>query len=193
MRTFFCFILFFLFKLSGNTQTRTAITHVNIIDVKNEKVIHSKTVLIKNDKIERIGNNLKFPSNVKVIQAKDKFLIPGLWDMHYHNMDDESAESTDSVVTPLLIANGITGTRDMCGNFNVTLPRRNAIKKGEIIAPETFVGALVDGPIPARSFAIAVSDTLRAVFIVDSLNTMGYDFIKVLSLPRAIYFAIAAT
>jgi dihydroorotase-like cyclic amidohydrolase len=113
MRFTFVMILFFLYSLPSKSQTLIAITHVNIVDVKNEKIISDKTIILKNDKIEKIGSNLKLPSDIKIIQGKDKFLIPGLWDMHYHNIDDESTEATDSTITPLLIANGITGVRDM--------------------------------------------------------------------------------
>jgi hypothetical protein len=184
-------LVVFLFPLHSKSQTLTAITHVNIVDVKNKNIIPDKTVIIKNDKIEKIGSNLRLPAGIKIIQGKDKFLIPGLWDMHYHNMDDESAQVTDSTMTPLLIANGITGVRDMFA-LNNTLKRRDSIRTGQLIAPETFIGAMVDGPIPIWPLSIRVKDTLRAVIIVDSLKNAGYDFIKVYSaLPRDIYFAIA--
>ncbi|HEY1872752.1 MAG TPA: amidohydrolase family protein, partial [Chitinophagaceae bacterium] len=115
-----------------------------------------------------------------------------LWDMHYHNMDDESAQVTDSSITPLLIANGITGMRDMFA-LNNTLKRRDSVRAGLLNAPETYAGALVDGPKPLWPLSVPVKDGFRAVVIVDSLKNAGYDFIKVYSgLPREIYFAIAA-
>ncbi len=192
MRFTLCVILLCLCSLSSKSQTLTAIIHVNIVDVKNEKIIPDKTVILKNDKIEKIGSNLKLPPGIKIIQGKDKFLIPGLWDMHNHNMDDESAQVTDSSITPLLIANGITGVRDMFA-LNNTLKRRDSIRMGLLIAPETYAGALVDGPRPIWPLSVPVKDTFRAVVIVDSLKNAGYDFIKVYSaLPRDQYFAIAA-
>jgi hypothetical protein len=192
MRIFFGMISAFLLPLPLKSQTFIAITHVNIVDVKNKKIFPDKTVILKNDKIEKIGSNLRLPAGTKIIQGKDKFLIPGLWDMHYHNMDDESVQETDSTITPLLIANGITGVRDMFA-LKYTLKRRDSIRSGQLIAPETFGGAMVDGPIPMWPLSIPVKDTFRAVILVDSLKNAGYDFIKVYSaLPREIYFAIAA-
>ena len=41
-----------------------------------------------------------------VIDGKGKFLIPGLWDMHVHL-------SVPEIYFPLLVANGITGVREM--------------------------------------------------------------------------------
>ncbi len=189
---FHCSMILFFLCFSSNAQTLSAITHVNIVDVKNKIIISDQTVIIKNDKIEKIGSKLRLPAGIKMIPGKDKFLIPGLWDMHYHNMDDESAEVTDSTITPLIIANGITGVRDMFALKN-TLKRRDSIRSGLLIAPETFAGAMVDGPIPIWPLSFRVKDTLRAVVLVDSLKNAGYDFIKVYSaLPRDIYYAIAA-
>ena len=192
MRVIFCMTLVYLFPIHPKSQNLTAITHVNIVDVKNKKIIPDKTVIIKNDRIEKIGSNLRLTAGTKIIQGKDKFLIPGLWDMHNHNMDDESAIVTDSTMIPLFIANGITGVRDMFA-LNNTLKRRDSVRAGQLIAPEIFGGAMVDGPIPMWPLSVRVTDTLRAVVIVDSLKNAGYDFIKVYSaLPREIYFAIAA-
>src|ERR1700722_11825659 len=162
IRVIFCLWFIFLVSLPLKSQTLTAITHVNIVDVKNKNIIPDKTVIIKKDRIEKIGSNLRLPAGTKIIQGKDKFLIPGLWDMHYHNMDDESAEVTDSTMIPLLIANGITGVRDMFALKN-TLKRRDSIRAGQLIAPEIFGGAMVDGPIPIWPLAFRVNDTLRAV------------------------------
>ena len=185
-------ILFFLTCRNSNAQSLTAITHVNIVDVKNEKIIPDKTVLIKGDKIEKIGTGLKLPKGTIIVQGKDKFLIPGLWDMHFHDDDDESSGVTDSALLPLLIANGVTGVRDMFGLDN-TIRRRDSIRAGKFIGPETYVGAMVDGPQPLRPGAMAVKNPARGVFMVDSLKNRGYDFIKVYSaLPRVIYDSIAA-
>lgn len=191
MRAIFCLILVFLFSFPLKSQTLTAITHVNIVDVKNKYIIPDKTVLIRDNKIEKIGSNIKLPPGVKIIQGKNKFLMPGLWDMHNHDMDDESAEVTDSTMIPLLIANGITGVRDMFAS-KITLKRRDSVRNGKLIAPEIFGGAMVDGPRPMWPLSIPVKDTLRAVILVDSLKNAGYDFIKIYSaLPREIYFSIA--
>jgi hypothetical protein len=192
MRAVFCLLFIFLLSLPSRCQTLTAVTHVNIVDVKNKNIIADQTVIIKKDRIEKIGSNLRLPTGTKIIQGKDKFLIPGLWDMHEHNMDDESATVTDSTMTPLLIANGITGVRDMFALKN-TLKRRDSVRAEQLIAPEIFGGAMVDGPRPMWPLSVPVKDTLRAVILVDSLKNAGYDFIKVYSaLPREIYFAIAA-
>lgn len=192
MRVLFQLFLYCLICLWSFSQSVTAIIHVNIVDVKNEKLIPDQTVLIAGDRIEKIGSNLKLPKKAYIISGKNKFLIPGLWDMHFHNDDDESSEVTDSALIPLLIVNGVTGVRDMFGLDN-TLKRRDSVRSGKLVGPETYAGAMVDGPQPMQPFAMAVKNPGRGVFMVDSLKNRGYDFIKVYSaLPRASYDSIAA-
>jgi imidazolonepropionase-like amidohydrolase len=49
-----------------------------------EKEIKDGKILIKNGIIHSIGTNLKLPDDVQVIDAKNKYIIPGLVDGHTH-------------------------------------------------------------------------------------------------------------
>ncbi len=64
-------------------------------------------VLIAADRIAAVGptGSLKFPPGTKMIAARGKFLIPGLWDMHTHTLRTERLDTW----LPLFIANGVTG------------------------------------------------------------------------------------
>ena len=55
-----------------------------------------------------------------VIDGKGKYLIPGLWDMHAHY------KWSHVDIDPLLIANGITGVREMWGDMPefVEIPKK---------------------------------------------------------------------
>ncbi len=61
MRIIYCMTLVCLFPFHTKSQALTAITHVNIVDVKNKKIIPDKTIIIENDRIEKIGSNLRLP------------------------------------------------------------------------------------------------------------------------------------
>ena len=62
----------------------------------------------------KVWQKIRVPGNSQVINARGKFLIPGLWDMHVHL--SKAGEDT----LPLFIANGVTSVRDMGGDY-VTL------------------------------------------------------------------------
>jgi imidazolonepropionase-like amidohydrolase len=63
-----------------------ALTHVTVIEATGRPALREQTVLIKGDRIaaiEKFGR-LKLPGSAKVIDARGKYVIPGLWDMHVH-------------------------------------------------------------------------------------------------------------
>ena len=83
------------------------------------------------------------PKSAQVIEAKGKFLIPGLWDMHVHIFGG----GRFPIVSPLLIANGITGVREM--GTCVPLPSINIIRtqiaEGKLLGPcIVAAGPIVD-------------------------------------------------
>ena len=61
------------------------IVHVNVIDTFHGTVLPDQSVLIKGDRILAIGQRAEDYTAPLVIDGRDKFLIPGLWDMHTHN------------------------------------------------------------------------------------------------------------
>ncbi len=60
-------------------------------------VIQDGSILIQNGKIVAIGKNLTPPAGVPVIDAKGKFVMPGIVDAHSHNALDDVNEGSDSV------------------------------------------------------------------------------------------------
>lgn len=89
-----------------------AIVGVNVVNVSDGTINANRTVLIEHGKIANI-----IPSDARFslaayqrIPAKNKFLIPGLWDMHTH-----SYALSPQVHHPLYMANGVTSVRDMSG------------------------------------------------------------------------------
>ena len=91
------------------------IKSVNVIDVKTGKISYNRNVWIEGYRISMIDSieTAKPDANVLIIDATDKFLIPGLWDMHTH-----STQHSPWLHHPLYIANGVTAIRDMSGQLD---------------------------------------------------------------------------
>ncbi|AXT54492.1 hypothetical protein D1815_01545 [Aquimarina sp. AD1] len=91
------------------------IKSINIIDVKSGQVLENRNVLIKDNIIAAIDSLeiLVKNSNSLIIDGTNKYMIPGLWDMHTH-----SNQHSPWLHHPLYIANGITGIRDMSGQLD---------------------------------------------------------------------------
>src|SRR5437762_1365539 len=57
-------------------------THVNVIDATGAPPHKDISVEIAGGRIKTVHKNIRPPRGARVIDAKGKFLIPGLWDMH---------------------------------------------------------------------------------------------------------------
>jgi imidazolonepropionase-like amidohydrolase len=106
--------------------------------------------------ITEIGESLKIavPKDSQVVDATGKFLIPGLWDAHVHLANLNVPGWGPSFSLPLLVANGVTGVRDMGGKFEVIKALRKQIADGALPGPHIIAagpqlgGASKDQEIP---------------------------------------------
>jgi Amidohydrolase family len=167
-------------------------TNVNVVNVRDGSIAHGMTVVIKKGRIDGVAKVgfVAQDRKIQIVNANGKYMIPGLWDMHVHSAFVSPAWN-ENVIYPLYIANGITGVRDMGGDPDVLEDRRNRIENGELLGPHLILA----GPFLARGKSdrqtIAVNSPEDAREAVDMVKKRGLDFVKVLSVPRDAYFAIA--
>ena len=176
-------------------QNAIAITHVSVIDVASGAIHPDNTVLVTGNRITYAGPaaSATIPVGARVVDGRGKFLIPGLWDMHVHGF----VHAFSDFAGPLMIANGVTGARDMGYYVDTTLRWKSDISAGREIGPRLVVGARVDGPITKARFIAPVVTDVDGVRAVDTLSkkrggARRADFIVTYSwVPRAAYFGIA--
>jgi len=163
------------------------IKNTNIVDVKTGNITKNVSVLINNKRIQKIEKEIKIADDAQVFDGTGKYLIPGLWDMHTHTWNAEN-------FFPLLIANGVTGIRDMFGTMSVLNKWKENIANGKMTGPVIYgSGPIIDGPKPIWPGSVAINSTEQVPRVIDSLkNKLKVDFVKVYSLlQRADYFKIA--
>src|SRR5436190_4963954 len=179
----------------GASATPIAITHVAVIDVESGASRADNTVLVNGNHVTYVGPaaSAKVPSDARIIDGRGKFLIPGLWDMHVHGF----AYVFSDFAGPLMVANGVTGARDMGYYIDTTLRWKADILAGREVGPRLVVGVRVDGPINEARFVAHVVTNEDGVRAVDTLarkkdGSPRADFIKTYSwIPRAAYFGMA--
>ena len=102
------FVIFVLCATARTEPNILALTHVTVIDGTGASPQPDRTVLISGSRIARITQSPP-PEGAGVIDARGKFIIPGLCDMHVHlagvTADPKWSKTT---LLPLLIANGVT-------------------------------------------------------------------------------------
>jgi imidazolonepropionase-like amidohydrolase len=173
-----------------------AFTHVNLIDATGAPAQPDMTVIIVGQRIVSIEKSVaaRIPANTQVVDARGKYLIPGLWDMHVHEIFGDWIPEDEKITPLLFVANGITGVRDMGGDLEPLKKWRARAASGEMIAPRMVIsGPMLDGPVPRFPSSAPVKDAADGRRVVDELKEAGADFIKIQSfIPRDGYFAAAA-
>ncbi len=171
----------------GDPEPRAlALTGVTIIDLESGALRPNQTVLVQDGRIAALGENLPLPPRTRRVDARGRFLLPGLWDMHVH------LSWTTGTALAVLVANGVTGVRDLGSDYPEVLGWRARIAAGDLIGPRIVTsGPMLNG----RSFnryQLATGDSSQARGIVRALKQMGVDLIKVhRRVERDAYFAIA--
>jgi hypothetical protein len=164
------------------------LTNVSLVDVESGAVVPDAAVVVRGDRVVSAGprDALRIQRFALRIDGEGGFVIPGLWDMHVHLTD------ADPEALPLMIANGVTGVRDMGGSLAVVDSFRTAILAGEMPGPRIVrSGRVVDGnKYLADRYILETPDEGRAA--VAELLAAGVDHIKIHNgLPREVFFAVA--
>jgi len=192
----FFLILFGTLAALAGTTVPLVLQHVAIIDGTDAAPRSDQTVVIRGGQITATGpaSQIKFEKSARVVDGHGKFLIPGLWDMHVHiaGVSADPSWSKD-VLLPLLLANGITGVRDMGGDLETLLSWKRDIESGKFLGPHIVAAGpwlAGRGRKTPEQFPVANADEARAA--VRELKQRGADFIKILTLPsREAFFAVA--
>lgn len=177
------------------TPPPIVIEHVTVIDPASGAAHPGTTVVVEGARVLDVGpdSRAQRPAGSRVLDGTGKFLIPGLWDMHIHTLFGDWVPGGREVILPLLLANGITGARDMGSDLDPILQAREDVARGALLGPRLVVaGPMLDGPKPQFPASIAITTPEDGRRAVAMLQGRGVDFIKLQSLvPREAYFAIA--
>ncbi|MGH7714210.1 MAG: amidohydrolase family protein, partial [Gemmatimonadaceae bacterium] len=175
----------------AQSDSAIVIRNVTVIDVETGQRRPSLNVVVTGNRVTRVASVApnEVPPRARTIDGSGKFLIPGLWDMHVHT----AYPGLFNMMSPLYIANGVTGVREMFGTIAAVQAWRAAVASGSLAGPRVVAaGHILDGPTPIWPGSASAKTPDDGRRLVDSLNAAGADFIKVYSLlPRDVYLAIA--
>lgn len=168
-----------------------AFVGVNVIPMtRNAGLLRNQVVIVRDGRIESVGSEAvtPVPKGAVRIDGRDKYLIPGLADMHVHLEYFE-----DPSMLRLFTSNGVTFVRSMDGRPRI-LDWKKRIARGDLEGPSILTaGPLLDGSPPVRPDNTIVRNAGEAKVAVAEQKAAGYDFIKVYTnLSTKAYEAILA-
>jgi len=175
-----------VFTVGSADAASTAFLNVNVVPMNSEVVVAAQTVVVTDGIIVEIGDVdlVPVPEEAEVVDGTDRFLMPGLTEMHAH-VPDANSDDLGRVLT-LFVANGVTTIRGMLGRPSHLLLRQQLLD-GEQFGPRL----ITSGPSMNGRSVSGPDDGARTV---RAQHAAGYDFIKIhpgLSLEE--FQAIATT
>ena len=132
----------------------TVVKAGKLIDPDTGKVLTDQTIIIRNNRIEKVGTGLAEPAGAKVIDLSKMTVLPGLIDCHTHLADGAhngeplgqfkkiaAQVALESVPNArVTLESGFTTVRDVGVYRALTdLALRDAINRGDITGPRMFV------------------------------------------------------
>jgi len=171
-----------------------AFVNVTVIPMDRPRTLPGRTVVVDGGVVTALGPvaEVQVPQGARVVDGADRFLIPGLADMHVHLGRLQHLD--------LLVANGVTLVRNMAG-VPWHLMIRRQIEAGELLGPRILTTGLILEGTPPPEFAgvivtsgrAIVNDSATGARAVANQMGFGYDLAKVYNnLPRAAYAGIVA-
>ena len=167
--------------LRGTRQAAPAliIEHVNVVPMDRERVLRDHTVLVRDGVVRELGpsGTVRAPRGAVRVDGRDKYLIPGLADMHVHLYDTEGF--------PSYLAHGVTTIANLHGSPPI-LRWRERLRAGTLEGPTLYTsGPSVNGYPPGNPLFVAVQDAEAARAVAREQRAAGYDFIKAYSFLNA--------
>jgi imidazolonepropionase-like amidohydrolase len=161
--------------------------NVTIVDTRDGALAPGVDVLIADGIIRAITTAdpaapTTRPTDAEVVDGSGRYLIPGLLDMHAHPLNDKHPAGG----LELMLANGITGFRQMAGSPQLLREREAGTLPLPADSPDVVAlpGALLT-PLNAGTIADAVA-------AVRDQAAGGADFIKIALITPEVFFPAVA-
>ncbi len=148
----------------------TVFVNVNIVPMNTETIVRGQTVVVADGIIVEIGDVdvVPVPEDAEVVDGTDRYLMPGLTEMHAH-VPDAAADDLERIFT-LFVANGVTTVRSMLGHRS-HLRLREKILEAQVFGPRL----ITSGPSLNGNSVAGAADGERKV---RAQHAAGYDFVK---------------
>jgi hypothetical protein len=156
-----------------------------VFESRSGHMLSDQTIIIRGERIEKVGSRrsiARIPSGARILDARGKFIIPGLIDAHVHlvhQLDD--AHLTGDEVLPMFLAAGVTTIRDA---GDTVVPQKIIARYAEAHAescPRVFLcSPLIDSAPPIhRDIGWSLSDPEAVPAFVEDMAKWGVTTLKI--------------
>src|SRR5690606_13665275 len=117
----------------ASSQEVIAFENVNVVAMDGERVQRGLTVIVRDGRIASVGDAMStaVPSGARVIDGRERYVVPGLAEMHAHVPPSSDRRYLEEVLF-LYVANGVTTVRGMLGEPG-HLELREQLARNEVL------------------------------------------------------------
>lgn len=188
MKTTLCLALFSLLALASPAlaaqDADVLVRHATLVDVEHARALPGQAVAIRGADIVAVGEDATLAAQWRArrtVDARGRYLIPGLWDMHVHFGGGPALVEENKALLPLYVAHGITSVRDASGDLpGQVLAWRAQIANGQLFGPQLFTsGAKIEGIAPVWKGTLEAGDEAGVDAALDREQRDRVDFVKI--------------
>ncbi len=162
-------------ELFSKTINRFALYNCNVVDIEKGVLLKHQTVLVEKSKIKNIGDTLtiKIPDGFTIINAENKTVMPGLWDLHTHYAHPWGYS---------YFLNGVTSVRDLGNSADIDIieqkTKQDLLAGPRIAWKSGFIDNMDDYAGPCGILINTLEEGIKAVH---DYKKKGYKSIKLYS------------
>ena len=173
--------------LAGQQAASTAIINANVVNVRTGQVVPNAVIVLRERTIASVGAGTA-PAGATVIDARGRYVLPGLIDAHTHIADFAAARRA--------LESGVTTARSAGVSHYADVGLRELARKGAIPGPDMLAAgyhvrpslapeAFLSDPVlsPFMNGRVTTVDAIRQV--VRANLSHGVDWVKTTSTERA--------
>lgn len=165
-------------------QADVIIRHATIVDVEHGQLLPDQAVATRGNRIVAVGHDADVAKRwhaEQTVNGHNRYLIPGLWDMHVHFGGGEALIGENRALLPLYVANGVTTIRDASGDLPLdVLNWRREITEGSLFGPRLLSsGPKIEGIKPVWKGTIETGTEADVDRAIAQLQSLDVDFVKI--------------
>lgn len=175
LHTVFFLVLTSNFAFSQNSDAYILLKAGHFYDSEKNAFLENQEVLIKNDRVVKVGSQLTVPPNTEILDFGNATIVPGLIDAHSHILMEQQVNEPLAVDAMMVssesrvlraakfaksyLESGFTTIRDL-GNSGryLDLEVRKAINNGYITGPRMLASGPIIGSMDGQIDGIPLAD-----------------------------------